>query len=737
VRRLAAEVLGRLPPCFLAPTLANALLSTLGIPSTLIETFDSTTPSSAATMKEIDYEPVPVASQAKAVVFALCHAIAAHGSQLPFLATFNTATEDAASNEAEEIAVKENEKQLLRLDVRAERWMAQIVAHLFAVLLLPDRGHARNTQQQPSELSKLQRGCIDALSFFFQVPFAEAAETENERKGESEGTVENDSIHSGPKSLKNPLIEEIPDKLPLPEGRVSPPSQVIDTKVPPPAPPVKLPSSSQAAYADNKRAYDATPRRDDDTSRSGRQEHSALMVAAGDWIATLLSTGELPPIVLKTLSAVTQNQKKNALPQNVDFYDGARVMLHSLVAKPELNESMGTVVVEASGNKKSKLNDHSRCAVRLDSTSRMLSLAKNHLTLLESSGNVASSSITSAGNVADAGAAADDDATNVSALPDSSLRALRICAANAVRYINFHEIQYWFAHIFSSKLKILYYLILLLTSLFTAVAVKQLISAFQRADPALILPRLLKAALPALLKVAQSKEAPSKSIDKKKHMGDGMSSTLRAASFQGLFVGIFRLPFPSYNSGSSDGRSSVVACPPLARSLLLHTPCVVSLLNAALSAIEPPPLVSAISEASDPLETSPNASKNHFVDKESSLSSTEVTCSALKLLMALVARAPRLFEPTAIDNRNNSGTQRSESLVRAVTLPSLPASSLLNSSSSPSDQAHAEEIFFAGYPELNGPQMLMKCRAAVRQCAMRWHDPLVKQLAAQILEAIG
>lgn len=220
-------------------------------------------------------------------------------------------------------------------------------------------------------------------------------------------------------------------------------------------------------------------------------------------------------------------------------------------------------------------------------------------------------------------------------------------------------------------------------------------------------------------------------------MGDGMSSTLRAASFQGLFVGIFRLPFPSYNSTSSSDGSSSVACPLLARSLLLHTPCVAFLLNTALSAIEPPPLVSAISEPSDPLETSPNASEGHVDDKESLLSSTEVTCSALKLLMALVARAPRLFEPTSIDNRKNSSTQRmSESIVRAVTLPSSPASSLLNSSSSP-DQAHPEEVFFAGYPELNGPQMLMQCRVAMKQCAMRWQDPFVKQLAAQILEAIG
>ena len=215
-------------------------------------------------------------------------------------------------------------------------------------------------------------------------------------------------------------------------------------------------------------------------------------------------------------------------------------------------------------------------------------------------------------------------------------------------------------------------------------------------------------------------------------MANGMSSTLRAASFQGLFVGIFRLPFPSYNGRSNSDGSTSSICPPLARSLLLHTPCVVSLFNAALSAIEPPPLVSPISsEPSTPHETTPNAGSKVHTDDASSWSSSEVTCSALKLLMALVARAPRLFEPTAMSSSSNdsNGSQRSKSLVRAVTLPSLPASNFLNSS--PSKQAHVassstseDDVFFSGYPDLNGPNALIQCRRCVRQCATRWQDPI-------------
>ena len=223
-----------------------------------------------------------------------------------------------------------------------------------------------------------------------------------------------------------------------------------------------------------------------------------------------------------------------------------------------------------------------------------------------------------------------------------------------------------------------------------------------------------------------------------------MSSTLRAASFQGLFVGIFRLPFPSYNGRSNSDGSSSSICPPLARSLLLHTPCVASLFNAALSAVEPPPLVSPISsEPLTPHETTPNAGSKIHSDDASLWSSAEVMCSALKLLMALVARAPRLFEPTArsSSSNGNKGIQRSQSLVRAVTLPSSHASNFMNSS--PSKQAHVassstseDDVFFPWYPDLNGPNALIQCRRSVKQCAMRWQDPLVKKLAAQILEAV-
>jgi len=116
-----------------------------------------------------------------------------------------------------------------------------------------------------------------------------------------------------------------------------------------------------------------------------------------------------------------------------EFCEGARVKLHGLVAKPELNGLMGTVVVEASG-KKAQHSDNSRCAVRLDPTSksttsaRLLSLAKGNLALLEPNATALSATGADSTNHAAAGAAAD-----VATLAESSLRALRICAANAVR----------------------------------------------------------------------------------------------------------------------------------------------------------------------------------------------------------------------------------------------------------------------------------------------------------------
>ena len=60
----------------------------------------------------------------------------------------------------------------------AARWLiADLVARLLAVLLLPDTPAAAEAAEgQPSELFKLQRGCIDALSFMLEVPAAEAAE---------------------------------------------------------------------------------------------------------------------------------------------------------------------------------------------------------------------------------------------------------------------------------------------------------------------------------------------------------------------------------------------------------------------------------------------------------------------------------------------------------------------------------------------------------------------------------
>ena len=406
---------------------------------------DSTisTSSPPTNKQEFAFEPVPVASQAKAAVFALCHAIAAHGSQLPFFATLTIASaEDAVPKEEEEETEKGKGNQGVRPALRAEKWMAQIIAHLLAVLLLPEKRPQDaflDAETQPTELIKLQRGCIDALSFFFQVPFAEAAEDEIDTngEGEAEGTGTYDDIPSGPKPLNKPLIEELPDKVPHSGDQAPPSSQVVDTALPLPAPPSRITHASEAPNVTTKEtSVNATYRRDDDdddaTTRK-RRDNCALMAAVGDWIIALLSSGELPLMVFNTLLVITRSHQGIVSSSTTEFCEGARVKLHGLVAKPELNGLMGTVVVEASG-KKAQHRDNSRCAVRLDPTSksttsaRLLSLAKGNLALLEPNATALSATGADSTNHAAAGAAAD-----VATLAESSLRALRICAANAVR----------------------------------------------------------------------------------------------------------------------------------------------------------------------------------------------------------------------------------------------------------------------------------------------------------------
>jgi len=322
VRRLAAEVLGRLPPCFLAPTLARALTTVLGLLTTtsLMDLLDCTISTSGppTNKQEFAFEPVPVAAQAKAAVFASCHAIAAHGSQLPFLAILTIASaEDAVPKEEEEETEKGEGNQGVGPALRAEKWMAQIVAHLLAVLLLPEKrpqDASFDAETQPTELSKLQRGCIDALSFFFQVPFAEAAEDERDTNGEreAEGTGTYDDISSGPKLLNKPLIEELPDKVPHSEDQAPPSSQAGDVSISLPAPPSRITQSSEARnVTTNQTSVNATYRRDDDdgdaTTRK-RRDNCALMAAVGDWIITLLSSGELPLMVSKILLVITRSQ---------------------------------------------------------------------------------------------------------------------------------------------------------------------------------------------------------------------------------------------------------------------------------------------------------------------------------------------------------------------------------------------------------------------------------------------
>jgi hypothetical protein len=245
------------------------------------------------------------------------------------------------------------------------------------------------------------------------------------------------------------------------------------------------------------------------------------------------------------------------------------------------------------------------------------------------------------------------------------------------------------------------------------------ISAFQRADPARVLPRLLHAALPALLAAAKSPSAgrPDGGADR------GWSATLRAAALQGLFVGTFRLPFPATSlpatghlSSSSNGS---VACPPLARALVSRSAFVASVLATALAALAPPPLVAPLA-APAPTPGAAAAAQAAAAPAPSSA----VECAALKLLMALVARAPGLFD--AAPARGSGGP--SAALVRAVTLPS--PSSLL----APRGQAAAASV---EYPGVDGPRALAQCRAAVRACAVRCQDPTARQLAAQLTEALA
>ena len=263
--------------------------------------------------------------------------------------------------------------------------MAGTVARLLEVLLLADdrSGASSGAAVDASELFKLQRGGIDALSFVLEVPFAEIAEADAETDAEH-GPPFLDGAAAREAPLPRPRIQELPDK--------PSPSQAAGA-------PLTLPPSRCGSRSDKLSGGD---------SSGSRGNRGCAVALAGQWVLALLASGQLPPLVRNALA--TQTPKPKPIPPG--FHAGARVLVQGLRAKPFINGSRGTVV--------GVLPKQGRCAVRLDAAQAFIV-------------DAAVSAAAAAPAASSLAPAADAPAVPAAAvLPASSLRALRICAANAV-----------------------------------------------------------------------------------------------------------------------------------------------------------------------------------------------------------------------------------------------------------------------------------------------------------------
>jgi hypothetical protein len=160
VKRLASELLGRLPHT--ESLVEDALLSVLTDRKRALD------PAAAAEATENDACVAPE-EVAKAYVFSLCHMIA---------------TRDKHAFEAGAAPVPHALESLVAAAGLQTRWADRIVSYLLGILLLPSDAH-----RVDSELYKLQRGCIDALSFMVEAEVAGDGGVVNDKVVDSSNSI--------------------------------------------------------------------------------------------------------------------------------------------------------------------------------------------------------------------------------------------------------------------------------------------------------------------------------------------------------------------------------------------------------------------------------------------------------------------------------------------------------------------------------------------------------------------
>ena len=623
VRRVAAEVLGRLPPRYVLASIGGPIKTASeksklqvvhSISDSLDEFFYGKAPSSTSTnaaTDSIDIQLLPSIQRAKILIFALCHSLASHGVELPRLATLD---ERRSSHE----------------DEAFQFWIEHTIARILTVLLIPCRVSKLNSDTSSSgsseeELFKLQRGCIDALSFAVEVPFV---------GGDlNEAIASEQAYRSTPskQAASRPLIQELSSTSPL--------LQPIKS--------LKLATSSPMEFPVHQRL--------------------TSLHSVGPALRTYLSTGQLPSALHSLVATVVARSRGPKfldlpLPLSEDgssfIRSGMRVELVDLVARPAMNGLQGTVVRTATGNE----GAIERFAVRLDDdgatnkkrASSMLNIKGSNLKVIKTPADSMSLS--------------------------NGARALRIVAANT------------------------------------------LIAAFQRTDSVATLPTLLRASLPCLLATARSSRgAPS---------DDASSDAVRAAALQALFVAVYRLPYEAaYRAHDSP-----------CKKLVLDTLFVADSLAASLSA-----LPALASEHAEPVirETTKEAG---VVESRNEVHALEVEEAGLKLLMALAAKVPHLFDRTsALHGASQNHLSSRDALVQAVTLPNT-CSGVLGSEGivGAEDKAAAEKGGRLRFPGIDGPEVLAQAQASVAAVLARHETKkecgnaaVVKQLAMQLLVVLG